>query len=652
MSLCYGQRLRVRGAQQRNAKRRAASCRGFTLVEVLAATALALLMMGTMVSMFAIIGDSVGDSRATVETTERLRNTQLTLQRDLAGITGGTIAPSRDPEMGQGYFEYIEGPIDSVVFAYESGTLADGTEVPVAITEDPEDVWKPDYMINGLDYKPDTTIGDIDDVIMFTTRRSGEPFVGRADATRWAPSATIQSPVAEVCWFLRGTTLYRRQLLVMPSLQRSLAAALAQIKDKDVDKYLEDFYEKNDLSVHMEGGPWDTRADKPVRPTLVLNSLGDLTKREHRYGHQPFAYPHDARFWGVLGLPTLRDCCFGTNSSLVWPFPFVPAGDFEMFEDHHDNGSPPLQRYVISPVKAGTSRLPPDREVWHVLYHDPDVAFNPNRPNDAATILPYGRDIWREAIPSLTLREADNEYHIAGYGNDSTRISDDIIMTNVISFDVEVWDPGAPIYEKLNDSGVAVAVTPGDPLYVYSVQQDVGSRANPNNPYLPVSYGAFVDLNYMSKLDRLKTDKRMPDYFPPNVPGLATPSPYFHHAGDRASLLRGTRPTDGVNEYKRIKAAVYDTWSTHYEHDGKNQDANDAATAGAENIVDQGTNGLDDLVQDPITLDPIRINGADDITEREAPPPYDAAVKAIRIKIRVFEPDSEQIREVTVVQDF
>ena len=44
--------------------------------------------------------------------------------------------------------------------------------------------------------------------------------------------------------------------------------------------------------------------------------------------------------------------------------------------------------------------------------------------------------------------------------------------------------------------------------------------------------------------------------------------------------------------------------------------------------------------------------GVDDAMERETMPPYTDALRGIQIKIRVYEPDSRQIREVTVVQDF
>jgi KaiC/GvpD/RAD55 family RecA-like ATPase len=38
--------------------------------------------------------------------------------------------------------------------------------------------------------------------------------------------------------------------------------------------------------------------------------------------------------------------------------------------------------------------------------------------------------------------------------------------------------------------------------------------------------------------------------------------------------------------------------------------------------------------------------------ENETSPPYPVPLRGIQVKIRVFEPDSRQVREVTVVQDF
>lgn len=128
-------------------------------------------------------------------------------------------------------------------------------------------------------------------------------------------------------------------------------------------------------------------------------------------------------------------------------------------------------------------------------------------------------------------------------------------------------------------------------------------------------YGAYVDLGYA------------PGYDYTTIPGA--PQPLFHDVnydypppGPQSGLWR-----------------VYDTWSFHYEHDGINQFG--------DTKVDTGTDGFDnDLPGQP------GYGIVDDPGEMETSPPYPVPLRGIQIKIRVFEPDSRQIREVTVVQDF
>ena len=54
----------------------------------------------------------------------------------------------------------------------------------------------------------------------------------------------------------------------------------------------------------------------------------------------------------------------------------------------------------------------------------------------------------------------------------------------------------------------------------------------------------------------------------------------------------------------------------------------------------------------PNGIDANGIGGVDDATEVERPVPYPVPLKGIQIKIRVYDPDSRQIREVTLTQDF
>jgi prepilin-type N-terminal cleavage/methylation domain-containing protein len=150
---------------------------GFTLIEMLVATALTLILMGAVVRIFGAIGQTVSDSRSIVEATDRLRAAQIRLQKDLDGATASLMNEI-------GYLEVIEGPVGL--------TISPGD---VAVDE------------NGA---PDLTVGDFDDVLVLTTHSGGASFSGLRDGN------TIESDYAEVAWFVRGSNLYRREMLVAP----------------------------------------------------------------------------------------------------------------------------------------------------------------------------------------------------------------------------------------------------------------------------------------------------------------------------------------------------------------------------------------------------------------------------------------------------
>jgi type II secretory pathway pseudopilin PulG len=435
---------------------------GYTLVEILVATAITLLLMGAVVQMFGSLGQSITDSRSFLEASERLNSAAARLQMDLKGVTVKMLPP-RNPDDGEGYFEYIEGPM---MQKYNTQNRADYDWItnPLNIYPKPVNSENTQPVTATTDPSVDTTVGDFDDILMFTTRSTGRPFVGLYNG------AATQSDVAEVAWFIRGRTLHRRQLLVSPAL--TLAAAAG-------------FYRNNDISVRMENGHF------------LANTLSDLTRRECRFAHPITPFPFDARYWGQLGLPTLREC-----SDPTW----------------------------IAGILNGT--LPA-----------------------TSTII----DFWSNVTsPSL----ADNALNLAGNGS---RIADDVILTNVIGFDVKAWDPGA--------NGGA---------------------------------GDYVDLgnNDMAK----------------------NPSGFFTGFGMPKSMLQGSANT----------ARVYDTWSTHYETVG---------LLGLDPTIyppGRGTNGFDDDG-----------NGiVDDDGEKITSPPYPYPLRGIQVKIRVFEPDSRQIRELTIIQDF
>lgn len=426
---------------------------GFTLIELLVATTLTLILMAAVVSLFGNLANSIAESRSTLEMTDRLRTVSTMLQSDLAGATATMLPPQRS-DAARGYFEIIEGPIGagpSMVSPESVAIKLDATGNQVR----------------------DTTVGDFDDILMFTTRSADRPFVGRHAGSA---DGMTRSDLAEVAWFVRGNTLYRRVLLIAPGASVPPGGA-------------QGFYAGNDISVRLVGG------------RLLANSLTDLTKREFRFAHDFSAWPYDARGWGRLGLPTLREC-----SAPNW----IAGGTVPTFK--------------------------PRTEV--------DLWNNPH---------PWAATAWERETGCLD-----------AYRN-GPRVADDIVLTNVIRFDVKVWDPGA------ND---------------------------------------YVDLGY-----------NMGVAIPPVGSGL--PQPQFFHLGDPRSALQAINTT----------ARVYDTWSTHYEVEGRW--AGDTSAGQAVNGFDDDNNGL-----------------VDDPAEAIAPPPYPAPLRGIQVKIRTFEPDSRQIRELTVVQDF
>jgi hypothetical protein len=179
------------------------------------------------------------------------------------------------------------------------------------------------------------------------------------------------------------------------------------------------------------------------------------------------------------------------------------------------------------------------------------------------------------------------------FDSTSSRNGEDVMLTNVVAFDVRVFDPAAPIGPSASGND---CLSPLDGTALGAV------NAN----------GAYVDLG--------------------NAVATKGPSnvlPRFEGFGDIRSKLMG-------NVADRC---VYDTWSTHYEANGIDED-ND-------NTPDQGTDGLDTPVP-PNAADGV----IDDVDEREVQPPYRYPLRGIEVRIRCYDPLTRQGRQATVRHTF
>ncbi len=633
--------------------------RAFTLIEMLVAMVITLVMLGIVVTVFGLVGDSVSGARAGMEMSDQLRAAKHRLQLDLVGVTTQMLPPRR-PEYGEGYFEIIEGPV---------GRLPANTKAVYDETYDPS--LPPTDPVNVAALHSDTTVADPDDMLMFTTRSKGEAFTGRYyDTTLVTPQThSIQSQTAEVAWYVRGTTLYRRQLLVRPELVIAQPSVLPS-----------PFYAINDISVRSAGVGYDLSPSPPPY-YIAANSLEDLTRREARFMHAPalagitprFGWPHDVRGYGTyystqpypypatfpnpvpllgspllgrLGLPTIHEC-----SSSNWPLPGAA-----------DLCDPSLHQVVLLDASGnGTSS-------GSAMIEQFDAWDNPNAPPNAV-ISPNNFKI-SESIDPATGAQL--------YFDNTNRFAEDVLLTNVLSFDVRVWDPTAWIISQYDSLNNLVTYAPGDHGYPAAVYNYIYNGTATSL----VSQGAYVDLNYYAsftayvrsqnqnitglsagQIQMLATGtSTVPPLF--QYPGSGTPPATFLQYGTptpNKAFFGPGNPQSGLDAFLRTSAftayqydtagmeviapAVYDTGSWHYEEDGIDQNA--------DSIADSGTNGLDDngngVVDEVAFVNPVTGNVD---SELEAPPPYTAPLRGIQIKIRCFEPDSRQIREVTIVQEF
>lgn len=175
------------------------------------------------------------------------------------------------------------------------------------------------------------------------------------------------------------------------------------------------------------------------------------------------------------------------------------------------------------------------------------------------------------------------------------RQGEDVILTDVIAFDVRVFDPAVLVRRELvGATPKNTPLVPGDDTSVYTSGTATGT-------------GAYVDLGHGSNTNALHPGitPRFSDGGPRQV------------AGSAADLTR-----------------TYDTWTLAYEANGRNEDQ-DGATDEAFDGQDNDNN-----------------NVIDDPAEFETRPPYAVPLRGIEVRIRCYEPESRQVRQVTIRHTF
>ena len=228
--------------------------RGITLIEMLIAIAVSLIVLLAVIRVFDQLNSSMNASKATIEQAGELRNVTQRLQDDLDGLTASTL-PWTPMDLGDGYFEYIEGSQSDLVGQHT--------------TPGNNSYW-----------------GDRDDLICFTSRSKGKPFLGRYNGS------IIESELAEIIWWiddggdandLSNNVIRRRVLLIRPDLNNASGILAAGGNTAT-------YQQNNDISVRSDG------------TNVIANSLADLTLRQNRVAHRRTPFPHEVL---TANLPTI-----------------------------------------------------------------------------------------------------------------------------------------------------------------------------------------------------------------------------------------------------------------------------------------------------------------------------------------------------------
>lgn len=216
------------------------------------------------------------------------------------------------------------------------------------------------------------------------------------------------------------------------------------------------------------------------------------------------------------------------------------------------------------------------------------------------------------------------------YALTGARVGEDRIMANCVGWDVRVYDPLAIVQEDANGFD---SLGPGDPGFGVAGATSVGT-------------GAYVDLNYANTL------------------GLSTTSVF-----SGAPLLRsglsgrtGASTLPPMKPFTQPRGQVsYDTWSQKYETNGVNEDSPPTPTTVVplfpeeflDPFVDEASDGEDNIEYVNVPSGTFgRQYGVDDVGERETSPPYPIPLRGIEVRLRIYDPDSRQVRQATVVSDF
>lgn len=623
-----GQLLRARG--------------GFTLLEVMIATAVTLLMMLALAQIFKVIGDSMKQGRAALELNNRLRSVVYRLRTDLDHLTA-IPEPPADPATATGYVQIFDG------------SITDFTTAAVS--------------------QAHSRFGDIDDIFMATVRAGDVWFTGKVPAyilAQRAPTSAADTQMVSIASQYAEIAVFAQPFL--PDINgpgiTSFAMGAVLFQDTDPLPSYPDSFRLHYRSLLIRP---DLNLPNGLLPGGVVGGI-DWTRSSPVSGlPSPLCDMASVHLQCDLSVRRVFD---PSNSG----FDPVAANSLEDLMD-------PANRFahVQVPIPGTRSTTMPLLALGlgiGVGGSVSGVADDPTGTLSTAAATPANFRVGSGFLhPAFVLR--------------GDRTGEDLLASNILAFDIKVFDPGVPLLGSPGPDGSPgtggdddgdgnsnnteadelgwagsddVVLSPNDPGYAVALASSAPV----------VGTGEYVDLAWARKLVAhggtisASTNVWSPySGFSQANFALAAPLNAFTNALYKSGyvLLSGTNTL--------VLQPSYDTWTSRYEGDGVLQ-AQVAGGAGVVRIdgaiglyglgsgtdagtilppwknnsgvpmIDPATDGLDNNPPPGVQTG----FGIDDSTELETSAPYPNPLRGLRISVRMEDPLTRQIKQMSAGKEF
>ena len=636
---------------------------GFTLLEVLIATAVTLLMMVSLAQIFKSIGDSMKQGRAALELNNRLRSVALRIRNDLENLTV-VPNPPVTPKSGTGYLKLFDGSLTDY-----SGSQFVSTTSPNL-----------------------SRFGDIDDIFMATARAGDVPFKGKVPrfllrndvAADYIPDLVTDSDGDGIADDLEPVTIESQHAEIVIFAEPVVASSRTDIpgivnvaRNPVFMVSNPAFFQDDDAN----GVPDAYRLHYRVlliRPDLNRN-IGRLRANL-------------ATGLFLAGPKTLR-LPDGSSSSLKSPFfdmaPIHSICDLSVRRIIDDaDGLSGSNDYIAA--NSLEDLMNPSNRFAHIHASVstsnstmPLLALGPansalytagTEPN--GVLAGPGFDVGSSFLhPAYSIQDVRSFYDLAA--PPPSRVGEDVLASNVLSFDIKGFDPGVPLLpspgvdgapglmgidddgdgtnDNISELGWAgsddLVLSPNDPGYA----SQLGAT--------PIGSGEFVDVGWARKIivpfmaaggtvpAGANLWSQLSGYSQSNVAASSINGTPFTNALYKSGLI--VQNSTLSSSPPRVMQPSFDSWTTRFEGDGVRQTE---LNGGRGTVFGTGTPreswraGLIDPATDG--LDNNGANGVDDMNEMETSPPFPYRLPGLRISIRMEDPATRTVKQMSVAKEF